>query len=83
MWYARFKIAAPALLKDGRVFVGGGSKQPEVYDPATALFVPVQGQADANLFTSTVTLLPNGQVLLLGGYDESIEATKGGWVYTP
>jgi hypothetical protein len=84
MRYARFKITdGLAVLKDGRVFVGGGNKQPEVYNPATALFTPIQGQEDANRFTSTATLLPNGQVLLLGGYDEDIETTKGGWVYEP
>jgi hypothetical protein len=84
MRFTRFKINETlAVLKDGRVFVGGGNKQPEVYNPATSLFTTVQGQADANRFAATSTLLPDGQVLLLGGYDEGINTTKSGWVYKP
>jgi hypothetical protein len=44
----------------------------KVYDPATATFtatggmnVPTQGH--------TATLLPNGQVLIAGGFDQSID----------
>jgi hypothetical protein len=78
----RFKLAdAVALLKDGRVFVGGGAEGAEVYDPADGMFRIVEGSLDASRAFATATLLKNGDVLIAGGYDPRIRPTPRAWVY--
>lgn len=81
----RFKLAmAVVLLKNGRILVGGGAEQPEVYDPASGAFFPVAGSKLDGFCFSTATVLNDGKVLLAGGY-----AKPGGsgvnhaWIYQP
>lgn len=81
----RFKLSkAVVSLKDGRVLVGGGAEQPEVYDPNSGVFAPVGGAKLDGFCFSTATLLDDGRVLLAGGY-----ARPGGagvnhaWLYQP
>ena len=61
-------------LVDGRVFVGGGTsddgdvKSAEIYDPVTEIFtsVPDMPETRSNVHAA---LLPNGNVLVVGGYN--------------
>jgi hypothetical protein len=84
MQAARFKLSeAVALLANGRVLVAGGSPLVEIYNPASGTFIPAVGRLDAERFYTTATLLPNGSVLITGGYDPGIHATARAWLYTP
>jgi uncharacterized protein (TIGR03437 family) len=69
------------LLGNGKVLISAGVFQvpispqgsrvvpapPELYDPVTGTFTPA-GEAKLTIGWATATLLPNGQVLLAGGY---------------
>ncbi|HEY6970939.1 MAG TPA: kelch repeat-containing protein [Candidatus Angelobacter sp.] len=81
----RFKlIHAVVPLNSGRILVAGGADQPEVYDPASGIFLPVSGAKLDGFCFSTATVLNDGRVLLAGGY-----ASPGGrgvnhaWLYQP
>lgn len=79
---ARYKLTgAVAVLKDGRVLIGGGSPRVEIYDPARNAFNTVSGELGTALFFSSATLLPDGRVLIAGGYDNHGAATAKTWVY--
>ncbi len=68
------------LLQDGRVLVAGGvsfattgvtyRSTAELYDPTAGTFSRTGGMKNAR-HCHTATLLPNGQVLVAGGYDGS------------
>jgi hypothetical protein len=64
----RFKLTA-AVDADGRVIVAGGTRA-AVYDSDG--FRPIGGTAGALRWYPTVTSLPNGDVLIVGGYDDNI-----------
>jgi uncharacterized protein (TIGR03437 family) len=70
------------LLRNGKVLISEGvflgppnpsgarqvlPAQPELYDPVTGMFTPAGG-AKLTILGATATLLPNGQVLLAGGW---------------
>jgi Galactose oxidase, central domain/Kelch motif len=63
------------LLADGRVLITGGNqgtgvpvlKSCEIYDPATGVFTQVSRAMHVPRDHHTATLLPNGQVLIVGG----------------
>jgi hypothetical protein len=81
----RFKIGSGAVvLGDGRVFVGAGAEQPEIYDPRTKQGALVGVQLGAVRSFATVSLLPDGRVLIAGGYEEnSIAVSRGLWLVRP
>ncbi|HYP39316.1 MAG TPA: kelch repeat-containing protein [Chloroflexia bacterium] len=84
MSVARFKLSdATALLPDGRLLVAGGGESVEVYDPAKGTFSTAEGQMDAWRMYQTATTLPNGSVLIVGGYDDKIVGTAQAWVWRP
>jgi Bacterial Ig-like domain (group 2)/Galactose oxidase, central domain len=74
------------LLPDNRVLVAYGSNSSsysnatgyvglssiEVYDPGTGRFTEIVGVDGAGIFGHTATLLPNGKVLLAGGFVNSV-----------
>jgi hypothetical protein len=76
---ARFKLAeAAVLLPDGRVLVGGGNAQLELFSAGR---FTASGSLDAAYYFSTATLLPDGRVLIAGGYDRDIVATAQAWLF--
>lgn len=81
---ARFKLPEEAVqLASGRLLVAGGSKEVEVFDPASGKFLVGSGQiSDAWHFMSE-TRLKDGSVLLAGGYPNNDRATAESWIYRP
>jgi hypothetical protein len=80
----RFKFPdAVATLKSGKVLVAGGGVQLEIYDATARGFLLASGQVDAARYFSTATLLPDGKVLIAGGYDNRIVASARTWMYKP
>jgi hypothetical protein len=73
------------LLVDGRVLVSGGDPagwiydgpflaSAEIYDPKTGTFTATGSMADT-LTNHSATLLPDGRVLIAGGYNGSADVT--------
>jgi WD40 repeat protein len=78
----RFKIAdAVALLEDGTILVAGSDARAELYNPYTNRFDNVDGSLGQELSYSTVTRLENNQVLITGGYTDTIQVTDKTWLY--
>jgi hypothetical protein len=80
------------LLRDGRVLVVGGDLRcdqecvlhatADVFDPATDLFTPTQPMVQGRQ-RATASLLPDGRVLIAGGYDQNGDAMASSEVYDP
>jgi HYR domain/Kelch motif/Galactose oxidase, central domain len=79
------------VLSDGRVLVVGGHRfnfpnsalaSAEIYDPATGTFTPTGAMSVARE-GHTATLLPDGRVLVAGGYDPDQRALANAEVYDP
>jgi hypothetical protein len=76
----RFKLPDAAVrLADGTVLVTGGASEVERYDVRRRRFVPA-GSLGVDLSFSTATVLPDGRVLVVGGYDGNIEPTTRTWL---
>jgi hypothetical protein len=71
------------LLADGTVPVAGGARTVEVYDPAAGTFTIADGETDFTRWYPTATLLPGGDVLIGGGYDNDSTCTRRAWLYHP
>jgi N-acetylneuraminic acid mutarotase len=78
------------LLKDGRVLVAGGNGGPsvaesltsaEIYNPTTGVWSSAGNMANGRV-GHTATLLPNGTVLVAGGFSGSV-ALSGAEIYDP
>ena len=79
---ARFKLPeAVVLLKNGKVLIAGGGEQVEVYNSESGTFSLSAGRMDTARFYSTATLLEDGRVLVVGGYDNHSQASAKAWVY--
>jgi hypothetical protein len=75
---------AALLLSNGSVLVAGGGRLSDLYDPATGTFRSIPGATDAIRYYSTATPLPDGGVLVLGGYGEDAGASdRRGFVVGP
>ena len=78
---ARHKIQdAVVALPSGAVLVAGGAAQPELWDPADQVFVPVDGELSGAQMFASVTWLVTGDVLVLGGYDERTRPSANAWL---
>ncbi|MDQ3751010.1 MAG: hypothetical protein M3367_18630 [Acidobacteriota bacterium] len=74
---ARFKIDGTAvLLKDGKVFIGGGAEGAEVFNPLTNTFIKTTGEFGIPLHYATVTLLDDERALIVGGYENGTRETR-------
>lgn len=81
MHWRRFKLTdAIAVLPSGRILVAGGAAQFELYDPAKRAFVTLAGNLNGAREFATASLLPSGDVLVLGGYDEQIQTSALAWL---
>ncbi len=81
MRWRRHKIRdAVAVLPSGAVLVAGGAARAELLDPADGVFVPVDGELSGPQMFATATLLPTGDVLVLGGYDDRIRSSDSAWL---
>ena len=80
----RFKFSdAVTLLKSGRLIVVGGGKSIELFDQLSGTFTRAGGEMDAQRFYMTSTMLQDGRVLILGGYDTGIRASSRAWLFHP
>jgi N-acetylneuraminic acid mutarotase len=79
------------LLPDGKVLVAGGNggaagggslATAERYDPATGVW-SATGAMNTGRTAATATLLPEGRVLVTGGYDSSGRAQASTELYDP
>lgn len=79
------------LLSDGRVLVAGGSSgghyssalaTAEIFDPATSQFSPT-GEMTSTRQGATATLLPDGKILVAGGYNTEGVAVSSVDVFDP
>ncbi len=75
--------AVLALPGGALLVAGGGPDRPEIYLPAERRFVFVTAaeRSLAQMFPTT-SLLPSGDVLILGGYDDDIESSAAAWLIT-
>lgn len=85
------------LLSDGRVLIAGGYRYVarderaalrtvERFDPRTGAFEPLAGELAQARAGHTAHLLPDGRVLIIGGYSiqgGSVEALKTAEIYDP
>ena len=80
----RYKIRDTSIrLHDGRILLGGGGEYAEIFDPRTSAFERVDGSfGEGHAFASAV-LVGGGDVLVLGGYDDSMQTTDGIWRFHP
>ncbi|HVQ23476.1 MAG TPA: kelch repeat-containing protein, partial [Candidatus Saccharimonadia bacterium] len=81
-------VPSAALLRDGRVLilggvssVGGQEKTAEIFDPETGRWEDA-GKIPAWLSSSTMVVLPDGRVLVLGGWRPP-DGTGSAGVYDP
>jgi Kelch motif len=76
MTAARYKIpGAVATRSDGQVVVAGDAPSAERFEPGPDRFSHLAGNVPGELF-ATVTALPDGHVLVAGGYDSEIDPTS-------
>lgn len=81
---ARFKLPEEAVgLASGRLLVAGGSREVELFDPATGKFFVGSGHISDAWHFMTETRLKDGSVLLAGGYPNNDRATAQAWIYRP
>ncbi|MGA7732600.1 MAG: kelch repeat-containing protein [Chloroflexia bacterium] len=80
----RFKLAdAVAVTGQGTLLVAGGGSSVEIYDPAGGEFRSAEGNTGTARYYQTTTALPDGSVLIAGGYDSDIASTDHTWLYKP
>ncbi len=80
----RYKFKGTSvLLESGQVLLMGGAAVPEIYDPATNTFRQLMGSLGTTRLFATATSLPDGHVILMGGYGTNISASAKAWVFEP
>lgn len=77
----RYKIVeAATVLPSGEVIVAGNANDVEIWTPGTPAFIEAGEGLGTSLAFSTATPLPDGGVLVLGGYDNDIRVTAQAWI---
>jgi hypothetical protein len=81
MHWPRYKLPdAVARLPSGAVVVAGGAARPEVYDPVARGFTVMRGTLGGVQEFATATVLPNGEVIVVGGYDAEVRSSASAWL---
>jgi hypothetical protein len=81
MAWPRFKFTdAVTTLASGAVLVAGGAARIELFDPRSGRFTTLPGELDAAREFATASVLADGEVLLVGGYDEAIRTSAAAWL---
>lgn len=70
-------------LGNGDVLLAGGATQAERYDARAGTFIVVEGTARMAGQFSAAARLPDGRVLITGGYGEGTQSTRSAWLYRP
>jgi len=79
---SRFKLPDEAVqLASGKLLIAGGSREVEVFDPASGKFFVSAGQMSEPWHFMSETKLRDGGVLLAGGYPNNDQATAQVWIY--
>jgi hypothetical protein len=77
---SRYKVQGTAVvLPTGDVLIGVGARVAEILDHASMVFHTVSGDFPEGYSFATASLLANGDVLIVGGYDRRNENTPGIW----
>ncbi len=80
----RYKFQGTSvLLKNDKVLIMGGADIIEMFDPATNTFAEVAENVGATRLFAAATLLPDGRVVLSGGYSSNISSSTKVWVFLP
>ena len=78
----RYKFTdSVAKLADGRTLVAGSGERAELLSADGSTFAPVDARISRKLAFATATMLADGRVLVLGGYDPSIRVDRGAWMF--
>lgn len=81
MLWPRHKFRdAVATLPSGKMLIAGGAVRPELFHPTENVFVPIEGSLSGPQMFATATILPSGEVLILGGYDDHIRSSASAWL---
>lgn len=75
--------AATLQLSGGQSLVAGSGARLEIYNPASGSFTSTAGNVGTGRIFSTGTMLPNGRVLITGGYNLGYAPTASAWIYSP
>ncbi|MFZ0308533.1 MAG: kelch repeat-containing protein, partial [Candidatus Sulfotelmatobacter sp.] len=84
-------LHSATLLNDGTVLIAGGSSlsnettlnSAEIYDPVAGTFTLLPNTLNTARVGHTATLLSNGQVLIVGGYDPATGIISDAELYDP
>ena len=80
----RYKfLDSVVALGDGTALVAGSGRTPERLHTKTMRFESVRGDLGSELSFTTATRLPDGRVLLAGGYDPRLQVTRKAWLFNP
>lgn len=80
MAHSRYKVQGTAIrLQTGDILIGAGARVAELLDHTSMVFHPVAGDFPEGYSFATASLLVNGDVLIVGGYDRRNENTAGVW----
>lgn len=77
---ARYKLPDAAVVTgQGHVIVAGGAPRPELWRAGDKRFEVLRSGFERAYDFSTANLLADGSVLIIGGYDDDIRATRHSW----
>lgn len=80
----RYKLSAAVFtLKNGKVLIAGGSESAEIFDAATGVSKKLKGDFGSTRLFSTATLMNNGMVAVVGGYDRMRNVATNIWLVDP